>query len=49
MTKKNNYYDNDGEEQLAGYNCPHCGYPMVIEEGLTVCYKCGYAPEEDEE
>lgn len=45
----NEFFEDDGEEHLAGHNCPNCGYPMVVEEGLTVCYKCGYVPEEDEE
>jgi hypothetical protein len=32
--------DNDNE-QLAGYDCPMCGYPIVIEMGLELCYHCG--------
>lgn len=32
----------DDEEYLAGYNCPKCGYPVVVEFGLDVCYRCGW-------
>lgn len=38
----------DEEEQLAGYGCPECGYPIVIESGLEVCYHCGWSKEEKE-
>lgn len=31
------------DEQLAGYACPICGYPIVIEYGLEVCYQCGWS------
>ena len=31
----------DEEERLAGYNCPMCGYPVVIECGLELCFRCG--------
>ena len=34
------------DEQLAGYNCPRCGYPVVIEMGLELCYKCGWNRDE---
>ena len=34
------------DEELAGYNCPNCGYPVVIEMGLEVCYKCGWNRDE---
>lgn len=36
MTKNNN------EEELTGENCPNCGYPIVLEYDLEVCYKCGW-------
>ena len=39
------------DEQLAGYACPICGYPIVLEYGLEVCYQCGWsidAPKEEE-
>lgn len=29
-------------EQLTGNVCPVCGFPTVTEEGLEVCYKCGW-------
>lgn len=34
--------NNQDDEQLAGYNCPVCGYPVVIEMGLELCYCCGW-------
>ena len=34
------YYDI--HETLTGDNCPVCGYPIVLEEGLEVCYGCGW-------
>ena len=38
----------DIHESLTGENCPVCGYPIVLEEGLEVCYKCGwYKGQED--
>lgn len=37
------------DEQLAGYNCPVCGYPIVIEMGLEVCYNCGWSGEDKTE
>ena len=38
-------FDNEDDEQLTGDNCPVCGYPIVIEEGLEVCYCCGWSKE----
>lgn len=35
-------------EELAGYNCPRCGYPVVIEMGLELCYSCGWSKDEEE-
>lgn len=32
----------DIHESLTGDNCPVCGYPIVLEEGLEVCYGCGW-------
>lgn len=32
----------DDNERLAGYSCPVCGYPVVVEYGLEVCYRCGW-------
>ena len=32
----------EDDEHLAGYNCPMCGYPVVVEFGLEVCYRCGW-------
>ena len=29
-------------EELSGYTCPQCGYPMVVEGEIDVCYKCGW-------
>lgn len=34
--------DIETEEELTGENCPICGYPIVLEEGLEVCYQCGW-------
>jgi uncharacterized Zn finger protein (UPF0148 family) len=31
-----------GDEEPAGYSCPVCGYPVVTEMGLDVCYQCGW-------
>lgn len=39
----------DEDEQLAGYACPVCGYPIVLESGLEVCYCCGWSKDEEEE
>jgi rubrerythrin len=39
-TDKDIFYDI--HESLTGDNCPVCGYPIVIEEGLEVCYSCGW-------
>lgn len=30
------------QEELTEDNCPVCGYPIVLEEGLEVCYSCGW-------
>ena len=38
----------EDDEELAGYNCPRCGYPVVIEMGLELCYGCGWSKEEEE-
>lgn len=37
--------DNEDDEILSGENCQICGYPIVIEYGLEVCYKCGWSGE----
>lgn len=37
------------DEQLAGYACPICGYPIVIEYGLEVCYQCGWSIDTEKE
>ena len=55
LTNKTLYADikenqqQDDDEQLAGYNCPNCGYPVVIEMGLEVCYKCGWSKDDEPE
>lgn len=36
----------EDDEQLTGDNCPVCGYPIVIEMGLEVCYNCGWSKED---
>lgn len=36
-------------EELAGCNCPVCGYPLVIEDGFPVCYMCGWEDELQED
>lgn len=33
----------EDEEILTGDNCPICGYPIVLEHGLEVCYSCGWS------
>lgn len=38
----------EDDEQLAGYTCPKCGYPVVIEYGLELCYCCGWTKAEEE-
>ena len=32
----------DDDEILTGDDCPVCGYPIVLEQGLEVCYRCGW-------
>ena len=39
----------DEEEELTGENCPVCGYPIVLEHGLEVCYCCGWSKDDDME
>ena len=39
----------EDDEELAGYNCPICGYPIVIELGLELCYCCGWCAEDEKE
>lgn len=51
LTNKTLYSDikqNEKDEELAGYNCPRCGYPVVIEMGLELCYSCGWSKDEEE-
>lgn len=36
------------EEELAGYDCPICGFPVAIEMGLELCYHCGWAKNDEE-
>lgn len=38
--------NNEDDEELAGYNCPRCGYPIVIEMSLELCYSCGWTKDE---
>lgn len=45
---KENQCQNEDDEELAGYNCPRCGYPVVIEMGLELCYSCGWSKDEEE-
>jgi competence CoiA-like predicted nuclease len=44
-----NEFDLEESEQLAGYNCPVCGYPVVVEMGLELCYHCGWSKGEEHE
>ena len=37
------------DEELTGENCPVCGYPIVLEEGLELCYRCGWSSDLVEE
>lgn len=46
--KENQQIDED-DEQLAGYNCPVCGYPIVFEGDFELCYRCGWAKDEEPE
>jgi uncharacterized Zn finger protein (UPF0148 family) len=39
----------DENEQLTGDNCPVCGYPIVLEFGLEVCYGCGWFKDDEQE
>ena len=39
---------NQDEEIITGKNCPCCGYPLVEEFGLAVCYNCGWSEEDKE-
>jgi hypothetical protein len=39
--------DIDGNEELTGDNCPVCGYPIVLEDDLEVCYQCGWFKEDE--
>lgn len=53
LTNKTLYADikqnqQEDDEELAGYNCPRCGYPVVIEMGLELCYGCGWSKDEEE-
>lgn len=43
---KENQAINEDDEELAGYNCPECGYPIVFEGDFELCYKCGWTKEE---
>ena len=38
MTKDEMNEYNENEEY-----CPNCGNPLVEEDGLTVCYYCGWS------
>lgn len=45
MDEYDNYIDllfKDVYEEMTEDNCPLCGYPIVLEEGLEVCYACGW-------
>lgn len=42
MTKEMEEAIKEIEESLTGENCPVCSYPIVLEEGLEVCYSCGW-------
>lgn len=37
----------DEDEKLTGDVCPVCGYPIVLEYGLEVCYRCGWSREDE--
>ena len=37
----------DEDEELTGENCPVCGYPIVLEHGLEVCYYCGWSKDDE--
>lgn len=47
MTSQNPF-----DEHIEFYNgdmCPICGNPIVYEEGLEVCYYCGWSQEDKDE
>ena len=31
------------EEEPTEAPCPCCGYPLVVEYGMLVCYRCGWS------
>lgn len=39
----------DEDEELAGKDCPRCGYPIVVEHGLELCYHCGWSEDSEDE
>lgn len=45
---ENQAINTEDDEELAGYNCPRCGYPVVIEMGLELCYSCGWSKDDEE-
>jgi len=44
--KENQQVEDD--EELAGYSCPRCGYPVVLEGEWELCYRCGWSKDEEE-
>lgn len=36
-------FNEKSDEILTEFNCPVCGYPIVLEYGLEVCYSCGWS------
>lgn len=49
MIKKRLEADILDDEQLTGENCPVCGYPIVLEHGLELCYRCGWSKDDEQE
>ena len=36
------------DEVISEAPCPCCGYPLVVEYGMLVCYKCGWSEENEQ-
>lgn len=46
--KENQVINEENYEEEAGYNCPRCGYPIVLEGEWELCYRCGWSKDEEE-
>lgn len=41
------FEDTGLDEEITGDTCPVCGYPIVLEYGLEVCYCCGWSRDDE--